>query len=68
MRARVAVDASQVDVDALGDELCTIKRTPSLRAIKERLQAGDDVQGARLVTGQHVTIRLGKTKQKAEDE
>ena len=45
------------DVTALDDKYCTIKRTASLTAIKEALEQGETIEGARIVERESVIIK-----------
>lgn len=45
------------DVNDLAEEYCTIKKTPSLTAIKEALENGVVIDGARLVERESVIIK-----------
>lgn len=45
------------DIEALDDKYCTIKRTASLTAIKEALESGVEIQGAKLVERDSIQIK-----------
>ncbi len=45
------------DVEKLQDKYCTIKRTPSLTAIKEALENGVVIEGAQLVEKESIQIK-----------
>lgn len=62
------VDAEAIDLDAIDESLVVVKRSPNLKEIKRVLESGQEVPGARLVTGQHLSVRLGKMRAKATEE
>lgn len=45
------------DIDKLDDKYCKIERKPSLTAIKEALEQGAEIEGARIVERESVIIK-----------